>query len=243
MSQNSEFSNVQRITVLAFSALSLLVCGCQDGPLYAIKAANPYFSIREWKADEELGVTDHTRRTELSRLASSIDSMSNERQTFWTQHLEKIMLNDKSSEMRRLAVNAAGKITAVSPMRIIDLGLEDENTKVRMEACRALGRRSEPEAASALAKTAGSETDEDVKHAALAALSNHKGAVAVQSLQTALNDRNPATQELVINSLKSVTGQDHGADPQKWIAALQAPRQPAEPKTRLVTAKLDSKVQ
>ncbi len=64
--------------------------GCQDGPLYGLKVANPYFSMREWKRDEELGVTDHERRKQLAKLAETIDQLPADRQQFWAGHLQKI---------------------------------------------------------------------------------------------------------------------------------------------------------
>jgi hypothetical protein len=35
-----------------------------------------------------------------------------------------------------------------------------------------------------------------------------------------LNDRNPATRELAVDSLRGATGKNYGDDPQVWIAAL-----------------------
>jgi HEAT repeat protein len=71
-----------------------------------------------------------------------------------------------------------------------------------------------------LASTIGTETNDDVRNAAISALANHKSPIAVDSLRTALRDRNPATQTLVIDSLRSATGKNYGDDPQVWIAAL-----------------------
>jgi len=39
-------------------------------------------------------------------------------------------------------------------------------------------------------------------------------------LRLALADRNPATQNLAIASLRGATGKDYGDDPDTWIAAL-----------------------
>ena len=81
-------------------------------------------------------------------------------------------------------------------------------------------RRDGDEEARLLAATAGSETNDDVKHAALAALGNHQNSISVDSLKIALNDRNPATRNLAVESLRGATGKNYGDDPQVWIAAL-----------------------
>lgn len=216
--------------VLVVACCSLT--GCQDGPLYALKVANPYYSMREWKDDEAIGVTDHERRKQLSTLAETIDQMPANKQQFWSGHLEKLIENDDSPEMRRLAIRAAGRMSDPSAMGMIERGLDDESVKVRMEACGALARKSSDEAARTLAATVGTDTNEDVRHAALRALATHKNQIAVDSLKTALLDRNPATRDLAIESLKGATGKNYGDDPQVWIAALDG-KPTAEVETRL----------
>ena len=200
---------------------TICLCGCQDGPLYALKVANPYYSMREWKRDEAIGVTDHERRKQLTLLAETIDQLPANKQQFWAGHLTQLIDNDDSAEMRRLAVRAAGRLNDPSAIAMIDRGLSDDSMKVRMEACQALGRRPGDEAARMLAATVGTETNDDVKHAALQALANHKNQIAQDSLRVALSDRNPATRTLAVESLRSVTGKNYGNDPDTWIAALE----------------------
>ncbi|MEM0925822.1 MAG: HEAT repeat domain-containing protein, partial [Planctomycetota bacterium] len=197
--------------------------GCQDGPLYALKAANPYFSLREWREDEKLGVTDHQRRKELLALAKQLGSMSPNDQLFWSKHLGRILENDPSPEMRRLAILAAAELDSAASVELIERGLGDENLKVKMEACRSLGKRSEPAAASLLAATLGSTQDADLRNSAIAALGNHEGGIPTDALRIALENQDPATLQLAMESLRGVTGQDLGDDPKLWIAALDQP--------------------
>lgn len=201
--------------------LSCMLSGCQDGPLYALKAANPYYVLREWRADEELGVTDHERLKQLTRLGDTIQTLPPDRQVFWSGQLIAMIENDGSPEMRRLAVRAARGLEDTQAMPIIEKGLDDNSIKVRMEACRVLGLREGDEAARRLASTVGSDTSNDVKHAAVEALANHQNPIAVDSLRLVLADRNPATRTLAIESLRGATGKNYGDDPQVWIAALE----------------------
>ncbi|MGB7342943.1 MAG: HEAT repeat domain-containing protein [Pirellulaceae bacterium] len=197
--------------------------GCHDGPLYALKHVNPYFTMKEWRDEEQLGVTDHERRQQLLQLADTIESLPAQRQAYWSTHLSKMIELDPSPEMRRLAVSAAGKLRTGGAVELIQKGLDDDSIKVRMEACRALGNRREAQAATLLASTYGSETEIDVKHAALDAMANHKGPTAINSLRNALNDRNPATQSLAMQSLRGVTGKDYGSNPDAWLKAIGVP--------------------
>ncbi len=208
------------LSVLA-AGVACLATGCKDGPMYALKHANPYFTMRQWADDEKIGITDHQRREELQSLAESMPTLPPDRQQYWSSHLQQIFENDESPEMRRLAVLAAGKSSDASVLKLIEQGLSDDVIKVRMEACRALGNRTEDEAARLLASTIGSSQDKDVRHAAIAALAQHPGQIAADSLKLALQDRDPATQSLVIGSLRRSTGKDFGNDPETWIAALE----------------------
>jgi HEAT repeat protein len=217
---------------------TLCVGGCHDGPLYALKHTNPYFVYKEWKADEALGTTDHQRRKELEQLAFCIERLTPERQQYWIEHLANVMEFDQSAEMRRLAVHAAGGITEGRGREIVEQGLKDEVTKVRMEACKSLARVGDEESLRLLATTAGSEMDIDVKHAAIASLGKFQSKIAVDALRMALSDRNPATQEIVVRSLRGSTGKDYGDDPQVWIAKLEGKTSEEEPQSIRVADKL-----
>ena len=223
--------------MLGIAMSACLLTGCHDGPLYALKVVNPYYAVSDWKKDSERGVTDHQRRQELTTLADSIATMPENRQQIWVSHLDALLENDESPEMRRLAVLTAGNLTAVPSISLIEKGLDDESVKVRMEACRALASASvlqsdqSTDAVRMLASTIGTETNDDVRRAAIAALSSQNSPVAINALKVALQDRNPATQTLVVDALRGATGQNHGDDPQAWIAALNGtPTEEAETK-------------
>lgn len=207
--------------VLIMLGATCIHSGCKDGPMYALKHVNPYYPMSQWASDEKIGVTDHQRRQELQSLADTMPKLTPDRQQYWSEHLRQIFENDESPEMRRLAVLAAGRSTDPTILKLIEKGLQDDVMKVRMEACRALGTRQDAEAANLLAATIGSSQDKDVRHAAITALAKHPGKVSADSLKMALQDRDPATQSLVIGSLRESTGKDYGNDPQTWIAALE----------------------
>jgi len=195
--------------------------GCQDGPLYALKVANPYYSMKQWKEDEKYGLTDHVRRQEITKLVGSMPNLPKQRQAYWLGQLNQIMENDESPEMRRIAVMAAGQLNDPTADNIVREGLKDESVKVRLACCQTLGNRTDPEATRMLAETAGSATDQDVRQAAFAALGKHKGPVAIDALKIALEDRDPAMRGIVMSSLKTTTGKNYGNDPDVWIAAMQ----------------------
>jgi len=218
-----------RLRIVWVSLGLLGMGGCHDGPMYGLKAANPFYSLKQWKEDESFGPTDHVRRAELTKLVKTIPSLPPERQSYWHSHLRGVMDHDESPEMRRLAVMAAGESQIPQSAEILRDGLKDESLKVRLTACQMLGNRNDGESARLLAETAGSTTDLDVRNAAYAALGNHQGKVAVDTLRLALDDRDPATRSLAVKSLRGSTGKNYGDDPQLWIAALDGQDVPEQP--------------
>jgi hypothetical protein len=219
-SVNADCSVRQWMPVLGTAMGILLLAGCHDGPMYAIKAANPFFSYKQWKDDEAYGPTDHVRRQELTKLAGMIDSLPPDRQAYWMDHLRSVMEHDESPEMRRLAVVAAGKCAGQDAFGLVSQGLKDDSLKVRLAACEMLGNRNDEATTRLLAEVAGSTSDLDVRNAAYAALGKHRSKVAVDALKVALTSRDPATRSLAVESLRGSTGRNYGDDPQAWIAAL-----------------------
>lgn len=197
--------------------------------MYALKAANPYYSMKQWKADEALGTTDHVRRAELSKLVRMMPTLPPERQAYWSEHLRQVMEHDTSPEMRRLAVLACGTTNLPQATELLAEGIKDDSLKVRLATCEVLGRRSDSESTRLLAETAGSTTDGDVRNAAYAALGNHQGPMAIDALRLALEDRDPATRSLAVESLRSTTGKNYGDDPDVWLAALDGQDVPEQP--------------
>ena len=101
------------VVLLGVAAIIGPISGCHDGPLYALKAANPYYVFGDWKRDKERGITDYQRREELVTLSESIASMPAERQQVWVEQLGEMLENDQNAEMRRLAIQTAGNMNAI----------------------------------------------------------------------------------------------------------------------------------
>jgi HEAT repeat protein len=215
--------------VLAAVAVLLPSTGCHDGPLYGLKVVNPYYSMKQWKADEALGTTDHVRRAELTKLVRVMPTLPPDRQAYWAEHLRQVMEHDPSPEMRRLAIMACGSTRLPQSKQLLVEGIKDESLKVRLTTCEVLGRRDDPESLRLLADTAGSTTDLDVRNAAFAALGNHRGPIATEALRMALEDRDPATRSLAVDSLRRCTGKNYGNDPDAWLAALSGQDVPEQP--------------
>lgn len=211
-------------SLAGFGLLVIVVAsaGCHDGPMYALKQANPMYSVGQWGADERLGPTDAERAKELQSLMAQIDSMPPEQQGRWVGELAKVMEHDGSPYMRSLAVRAAGRSTVEEALTVIETGLDDDDFKVRMCAASALSGRQEPRAVDLLAETVNSDANKDVRLAAIKSLGTQSGSKVTDALKLALKEPELAYQYAAIASLKNVTGKDVGDQPKAWIAMLES---------------------
>jgi HEAT repeat protein len=110
-------------------------------------------------------------------------------------------------------------------------GLRDEDVKVRIGACQALGGRSEPRASTILASTTSSDAENSVRLAAVSALANHQGQHVVTALRAALQNKDPAFQLAAMQSLEKVTKAGIGNDAEAWVAYLDQGTEPSKPKS------------
>lgn len=238
---NQKYSLVA-LRLLLIAMTCTVLGGCHDGPMYGLKTMNPYYTMWAWKKDEALGVTDHERLSQIRSLSGQIAEMPEKEQDFWADHLERIIDTDPSPEMRFHAVHAAsGLKSSQKSLNLIEKGLGDESIKVQTACCQSLGVRKEPEAVQMLAQTLGSTTEIDVKHSAIAALKNHKGAMPTNALRVILEEQDPATVYLAMDSLRDVMDQDLGNDPKTWIAAIDAKQSPNIPGTESADVQIAEK--
>lgn len=211
---------------LVASGLAVFLSGgCHDGPLYAMKKVNPYFSMNEWVEDEKLGITDAQRADELTKVVKSIGRWSDQEQRQWLVEMDRILQYDQSPHMRGLAVQAGANSTVSESTELLSKGIKDDDFKVRMVAAKALGRRpNDPEATRILAEAVNTEANKDVRLAAIKSLGAHSGPQATDALKAAVQDNDLAFQHSAVVALRSVTGKDLGDEPDAWVAYLEKPQ-------------------
>jgi hypothetical protein len=204
------------IRKLICSISLLILVGCTDGVLFQMKRMNPYYRA-QWKKDEQFGVTFDQRLDELSRLRSSLPSMTPQEQASWTAYLEHLIINDASPEFRAQAVQTIALIPGDSTLRSLNAASTDESEKVRLIACRAWQQIPGPQAKDmllTLANNSGETTS--VRQSAIDGLANFDDAEVRAALMELLNERSPAIQYQVTRSLAKITGRDFGGDFQVW---------------------------
>lgn len=220
-------SQIDMVKKMGFLLVVFLACGgCMDGPFYAIKRANPYFQA-DYRKDRVLGPIFEDRLSELDLLKRQLPNMDSAKQSQWATELEQIILADPSSELRSRAVTAVASIDAESAIRALNAASTDEVEKVRLAACQAWLIRGDSAARDMLINMA-SKADEttSVRQAAIESLSTFNDEDVKQTLTVLLDERSPAIQYQVAQSLKEMTGADYGGDFESWkqyMAGLNPP--------------------
>jgi HEAT repeat protein len=127
--------------------------------------------------------------------------------------------------VRQAVVKSIAEFQTPMAQEVLRAGLGDENETVRMECCRALGRRADSASVTGLATALSADKSVDVRMAAAEALGKIKSPEAMKALAVALDDRDPAMQYVGVQSLRAITGKDYGPDVQAWrqVAAGNPP--------------------
>jgi hypothetical protein len=207
--------------VMALGFGTSVLCGCHDGPFYAMKKVNPYF-LSKWRADRQLGPTYEDRLQELRELNREITSLAPSEQEDWAARLEQMVQKDPSPEIRSWAVRCLAQIDSPASTRGLNMASTDDVEKVRLIACSAWRIRGGEPAKNMLLSLAREDESSSVRQAAIESLAAFNEPEVLQSLGNLLEDRSPAIQVSVARSLAGMTGRDLGVDIEAWQSELQA---------------------
>lgn len=187
-----------------------------------------------WPFPERERTTYHTpamRVEAIQQFAMRSTGVDSPEQQQITDQLARQMQVEPDPLVRQAVVGAIAAFRTPMAQQVLEAGLADEDVAVRVACCQALGRRGEVASVGSLANVLRAEKSIDVRLAAAEALGKLKSPEAIQALVIALDDRDPALQYVGVQSMKSITGQDYGADVQAWrnVAASGSPPPPQTP--------------
>ncbi len=191
------------------------VVGCVDGPLFALKQANPYYRA-QWKEDQDKGIVFSKRQEEIRLVREQISTMPDDEQVKWIGELAKVYDFETSPELKRDAVMALGATPHADAEAPLMRACSDKNDKVRMAACKAMSGRNSTSASQMLASIAQSDKNISVRSAAIRALGTYQTGEARAILRKSLDEKSPVLQHESMIALKTMTGKDFGLDGPSW---------------------------
>ncbi len=202
-----------RIAVMAMGSCAL--CGCMDGPFYALKHLNP-IARAEWKKDRAFGPTFDDRMAEMDRLEARLGSLSSEQQQFWAGQLARLIEHDPSPVIRARAVRLIAHMASPATVEALNRASTDEALRVRLAACRAWVDLGGAPAQDMLLSMAVADDDSSVRQAAIRGLAAFDHPEVVRSLGRLLDDPSPAIQHQATETLAVLTQQQFGGDLSQW---------------------------
>lgn len=203
--------------MLLLAALLMATSGCAEGPWWRTGHYAPWIRKR-WQDENQIALSLDAKRAairDLGEAASRTKQLESEQAV---GRLAEIMREDDLPLARIEAARALGRSKHPRSVAALSEGLTDTNTEVRIAVCAALADSQQPEAIDALAQVLNSDTERDVQLAAARGLGEFEDMGAVQALAAALDQRSPALQVRLVESLQKSSGEDFGTDIDRWRA-------------------------
>jgi hypothetical protein len=188
-----------------------LIAGCADGPVPEMRSLNPWIR-KQWAEDEQFGPTYHKKVADLAALRSNASSLASDDQERIAAELAGRLKEEPSAAMRIELTRALGSLPSAAAQAALAAAMSDENSQVRVVACKGLGKRPSAESLQALATAVAGDADLDVRIAAAKELGRFNDPAAAQALRPALDDGDAALQGIAMESLRGLTGKHEYAN-------------------------------
>lgn len=209
------YGPVHNLAALAVCFCLLLLAGCAQTP-----GSSPgmFASFSKKKTPEELLhiKTPEDRLKELRELAKTVKKKTPDEQQRIVGELTKQIQQESEPVMRRQILRTLAVYPQPMATTVIVAGLSDGDTETRRVACASLGARGGKEAVQELTRIISSDTNLDVRLAAVRALGHTHESGAMVPLVEAMADADPAMQARAHASLAAVSGRDFGNDVKAW---------------------------
>lgn len=201
------------------AVLSILIClamaaGCAE-MLGNVNALGTRLMRRS--PEDMLNIkTPADRIKELKQLAKAAPKKKPEEQQQVVDALAKEFQQESDPILRRHLLRTLAAYPPPAAGAVIVGALSDSDAETRRTACKCLGMRGGQQAISELTRVVSSDTEDNVRIAAVRALGETRDTSALTPLAEALVDPDPALKSKAREALTAVSGRDYGNDVQAW---------------------------
>lgn len=213
-------------------ALAGIACGCEvtrnvqrdfgDFAGRAYDLATGQTASRAARKMEDPYFPDE-RRDGINRLSAR----SFGREEPYTERYRQIAQTDSDFLVRATALRALNRSRDEEAKPLFVEGLNDRETRVRLESAKALANVPDPSAQAKLLEIVGNDReDRDVRIAAADALKHFKSIEVARGLIGLLNERDFAIAWQSRQTLCEITGRDFRYDEAGWLGLLASPENP-----------------
>ncbi len=161
-------------------------------------------------------ITPRMRMATVSEIGARASKADSAEQQQICENLARQIQTEPDPLVRQEIQNTVAEFSAPLAEKMLIAGLSDEDVDVRLTCCFRLGERASVTTIGPLQQAVQSDSELDVRLAAIDALANIPGQATVPALGAALDDRDPAIQYAAVQALKSASGKDLGNDVAAW---------------------------
>jgi HEAT repeat protein len=206
---------VHNLAALAVCCCLVAVSGCaQTAESVAGFVSKPF---AKKSPDVDLNIkTPDDRMKELKEMAKTAKKKTPPEQERIVADLTQEIQAEPDPRMRRQILRTLTECPQPAAAAVIVAGLSDGDMETRRMACTCLGKRGGKEAVQELTRMISSDTNFDVRIAAVRALGQAHDPGALAPLAEALADADPAMQYWALESLTAVSGRNYGNNVQAW---------------------------
>jgi HEAT repeat protein len=131
------------------------------------------------------------------------------------------LTSEQQAQTRIVILQSLAKLGSPKRWDAYNASLQDKAPSVRVMACRLIGRSGSTEQTKALDSLLISDPNLDVRLASAEALSNIPTREAALALLSGVQDTDVAVRNRCRESLRHITGKDHGANTDEWRTEIQ----------------------
>jgi len=195
-----------------YSAKTVLWLVLSSGPLLALGCQAWPFGARERTSI----ITPAMRVATIQEIGARADGTNNAEQTDLVNQLALQIRTEPDPLVRRAIQEAVGEYRTPLARDVLLAGLHDGDSNVRRTCCLELSEQEGSQIVASLSHVLQQDKDQDVRMAAVDALSRFRSPESIAALAIALEDRDPAMQYAGVRALRDLSGQDLGNDVNAW---------------------------
>lgn len=218
--------------MLVLALIASASVGCAEGPLWRTGRYAPWIRKR-WQEENQIALSLDAKRDAIRDLGQAAARTNQSDSEQAVGRLAEILREDDLPLARIEAAMALGRSQHPRSVAALSEGIVDGNPEVRVAVCTALAKSEQVDAIEVLARALNSDTDRNVQLAAARGLGEFEDMRAVQALVSASDQRSPALQVRIVESLQSASGEDFGNDMDRWRAFAAGEIPASSPSSRM----------
>ena len=225
MPNNNASQTKNIVATYAIFAASLGLCmaftGCAEGKLWRTGQYVPW-AQNKWIEEEKIADTLFVKKRKMREKVEHAINGTQQDQQSAAKFLAEIVRRESILLNRIYAVKLLGQLDCPASLKALHEATEDSNSEIRIAAIGSLEQLPADSSLSRLQAILMDDSNTDVRLAAARSIGEFSGEQAITAVAVALDDKDPALQRRVMQSLEKISGEPLGTDRAAWEQYVKA---------------------